>query len=436
VAEEGSRSAEESTPGSPGIVTSVLTLGALFFALVTIARSNEWVWTHPYLSRDEPVQTIYLGADYERRVARVWPEGLPGGPASRDDIARVFEDFGEEVWRTDRFSPSEKQDFLEETTLALRVLSAGSGDGEALAKLRSANENDFPDYLRPRLREILRGDTAADYARALVGRGWHASALLSEVLAMAAASLALVLLLKRRRLFVAGGLPTKPVVFGLAQGWVVISWSFAALALAWRLSWADVPLLSELLRAFPSLILALVAYFLVRDTRASQSPAPLASLLSLSSDSETRRNWFLLGMVVLGTSFGFALVVDAAVKALGGRTSWGEFLIEPLIHGSSFQALACSLELVVFAPFGEELLFRGVLFGALASKLSPHRAAIVAALVFSAWHAYGLVGSLLLAVDGYLLALLYWRTRSLVPGMVVHAALNAVVCLNNFGCRI
>ena len=66
MAEEGSRSAEESTPGLPGIFTSVLTPGALCFALVTIARSNESVWTHPYLSRDKPVQTIYFGAFTQR----------------------------------------------------------------------------------------------------------------------------------------------------------------------------------------------------------------------------------------------------------------------------------------------------------------------------------------------------------------------------------
>jgi membrane protease YdiL (CAAX protease family) len=107
-----------------------------------------------------------------------------------------------------------------------------------------------------------------------------------------------------------------------------------------------------------------------------------------------------------------------------------------LIHGSGFVAFVTILELVVFAPLGEELLFRGVLFGALTSKLSVRRAALLSGVAFSVWHGYGVVGSLIIAFDGYMLALLYSRMRSLVPGMFVHGALNAIYCLSNLGCRV
>jgi membrane protease YdiL (CAAX protease family) len=91
---------------------------------------------------------------------------------------------------------------------------------------------------------------------------------------------------------------------------------------------------------------------------------------------------------------------------------------------------------VIFAPLSEEILFRGVLFGALLRRLSTNHAALISAIVFSVWHAYGFAGSLAVGFGGYLWAQLYARTGSLLPGMLVHAVLNAIVCLDALGSRV
>lgn len=245
-----------------------------------------------------------------------------------------------------------------------------------------------------------------------------------------------VLFLLWRRPALAGADETgKVVFFGPAQTWVILSWTFAALALAWRFMYADVPVLSDIAATFPSLLLAVVGLVLVHDTRASDSRAPLRRMLSLPSEPGTKRRWLFLAVVAFAASTAFGYAVDWLFGAFGASWAWSEFLIEPLIHGSGPSAFAEVIELVVSAPLGEELLFRGVLFGALASKLTMHRAALISGALFGAWHGYGMAGTIIVAFDGYLLARLYARTGSLIPGMLAHSLINVAVCLSNFGCR-
>lgn len=84
--------------------------------------------------------------------------------------------------------------------------------------------------------------------------------------------------------------------------------------------------------------------------------------------------------------------------------------------------------LIVFvAPIAEEIFFRGMLFGGLRKRLSTFPAAAISALVFGALHATtGITAVPPLIVFGFMLALLYERTGSLVPGMIAHAFNNAL----------
>ena len=83
--------------------------------------------------------------------------------------------------------------------------------------------------------------------------------------------------------------------------------------------------------------------------------------------------------------------------------------------------------IVVVAPIAEEIFFRGMLFGGLRKRLSTFAAAAISALVFGALHATtGITAVPPLIVFGFVLALLYERTGSLVPGMIAHALNNAL----------
>jgi uncharacterized protein len=82
----------------------------------------------------------------------------------------------------------------------------------------------------------------------------------------------------------------------------------------------------------------------------------------------------------------------------------------------------------VLAPIAEEFFFRGYFFSALRSWKGLWPAAVITGLVFGAIH----IGSapvpylVPLAVFGFVLCLLYWRTGSLYPCIVLHALNNCL----------
>jgi uncharacterized protein len=80
----------------------------------------------------------------------------------------------------------------------------------------------------------------------------------------------------------------------------------------------------------------------------------------------------------------------------------------------------------VVAPIAEEFFFRGYFFGALRNWRGLWPAAVITGLVFGGIHVGSApVGFLVpLAFFGFLLCLIYDRTRSLYPCMALH-------CLNN-----
>lgn len=97
----------------------------------------------------------------------------------------------------------------------------------------------------------------------------------------------------------------------------------------------------------------------------------------------------------------------------------------------SFGAVPVQILLIVIAaPIGEETCFRGMLFGGLRTRLPRIAAALVSGLVFGALHATtGLSAVPPLIFFGFVLALLYERTGSIVPGIILHMLNNSVALL-------
>jgi membrane protease YdiL (CAAX protease family) len=88
------------------------------------------------------------------------------------------------------------------------------------------------------------------------------------------------------------------------------------------------------------------------------------------------------------------------------------------------------LLIVIAAPISEEVCFRGMLFGGLREKLPRLGAALVSGLVFGGLHAVTGVSAVPpLIVFGLVLALLYEKTGSIVPGILLHMLNNCVALL-------
>jgi membrane protease YdiL (CAAX protease family)/uncharacterized RDD family membrane protein YckC len=90
-------------------------------------------------------------------------------------------------------------------------------------------------------------------------------------------------------------------------------------------------------------------------------------------------------------------------------------------------AVAVVAVIAIIAPISEELFFRGMLFGGLRKRLETVPAAVISAVVFGALHApTGITAVPPLIVLGIVFALVYERTGSLGPAIVLHMANNSL----------
>lgn len=95
------------------------------------------------------------------------------------------------------------------------------------------------------------------------------------------------------------------------------------------------------------------------------------------------------------------------------------------------QRIAGFIVIVLAAPALEETYFRGFLFPALARRMHPVWAAISSSIIFGFLHFQANV-SIYTFVLALFLCLLYYKLRSVVPGVVLHALNNFVAFLVMF----
>lgn len=122
-------------------------------------------------------------------------------------------------------------------------------------------------------------------------------------------------------------------------------------------------------------------------------------------------------------------VMGRAAEFLNLNNHWTEWFDRELVWGAPPVMATSMLEYVVFAPFFEELAFRGLLFAMLRRRFEFFPAALISTCLFALAHGYSLIGFLSVFWSGFLWAWIYERTGSLIPGMVAHATNNLLVCL-------
>ena len=88
-------------------------------------------------------------------------------------------------------------------------------------------------------------------------------------------------------------------------------------------------------------------------------------------------------------------------------------------------AIATGVLLIVIAPFAEEIFFRGFLYQAFRNSFGVWPGAILSGLVFGVIH-FEFFKLVQLAILGVILALLFERTRSLWPPIMLHAINNTL----------
>lgn len=124
----------------------------------------------------------------------------------------------------------------------------------------------------------------------------------------------------------------------------------------------------------------------------------------------------LLWSLLAGVSAMF--LSDEVVSCLTFLPDWMKQTFDVLQSG--WLGIAC---VAVLGPILEELLFRGAVTKVLLQKYRPTTAILISGLLFGLFHinpAQVVSASLI----GFLLAWLYWRTRSVVPGILIHILNN------------
>jgi membrane protease YdiL (CAAX protease family) len=156
----------------------------------------------------------------------------------------------------------------------------------------------------------------------------------------------------------------------------------------------------------------------------------LRDTLGLSLDPGTRGRLAVVVIALVGIGLAGDWASSSIAARLGRTSHWTEWFDEDMVWGGGGDAALGLLSAVVAAPFFEEVIFRGLLFATFRRRFGLLFSAFASSLIFAAAHGYGWVGLVSVLWSGALWAWSYERTRSLVPGILAHAAVNLLASLS------
>jgi len=430
----------EERKNSRVVLSTLFTVCAAAVVLAVLCKHLAFAWKYPNLSLMTPARALLAKADYERRVIQSGSADVEREKNKQiETIQRTWQALSEEERRWARERPLSELDRLNQRARepALDLALAGWGDPQAIARASARPEREYPEYLRARAAE-LQGARPNRERERIASAGTRAAIANYAKLALFGAGLLGLLSRRRyRRSFMER--QEKRLALGLSLGLFSFFGTVCALMVLLAVALRADGRLSELILHNPSTLgamLAIAAVLLIRRARPGSAARKMFWLpRGKTAWRETLSGAFAtLGLVSILT-LPVGVVVGAAFPA-----SWSDGLIEPLIYGSSWEAALMAFQTIVAAPIGEEILFRGMLFGALlpqATAANPtpdwragvHRAAVLSALIFALMHGYSIAGSIGTAIAGYLLARLYAQSGSLTPGILAHSLFNLVSVL-------
>ena len=105
--------------------------------------------------------------------------------------------------------------------------------------------------------------------------------------------------------------------------------------------------------------------------------------------------------------------------------------IEKIFGDGVFGVVFGFVTAVIVAPIAEETFFRGFVIGGLRRRFGTAAAVLLSALLFTLPHPPVTIYPIIFLL-GILLALLYVQTKSLWPGILLHALFNGVAFVAQF----
>ena len=137
-------------------------------------------------------------------------------------------------------------------------------------------------------------------------------------------------------------------------------------------------------------------------------------------------------VILIGVGALFAIRIGMAIQLVitnqtkHVQAGFEHFDVTSTVPGITGVSVAIAvLSLVIVAPIVEEILFRGLLFGALAPRLGVLGSALITALLFGAIHGDPVLFPTLAAL-GFVTALAYAATGNLWTAITLHALNNSL----------
>jgi hypothetical protein len=420
----------------------VTVLAALLVGNVHV-RSIEWRQEYPLMSMGDPRRALFAVAEQERRERRsgMVPSWLWGEAhctaCSEAALSERWNELLEErkQYRADGYRAHGGKQWLLETAAARDVSLAGWGNAASLQKLRDQGYGSFPEYLQQRAAELVDDNAAAERDR-IEQAGWFALASLILHAALVLFGFATWLAWKGCFRWPRRAARSRLAAPSLGRGLLIFVWAEGFVSACTYLRWGAPDGPFQIFAVLGSLPLTLAVIVLFAGTRSREQQSSVAELIRCPSDRRTRRAMWTTALATTGLVLAFNWVAWRLFGALGVPNDWTDGVREKALYGSSSDFVLSRFSSVVLAPLGEELAYRGALFGALSTRTSAHRAALVSAVIFAASHGYSWFGFCSVALSGYLWARLAARTGSLVPGMVSHASINLLYTVSQLASRL
>lgn len=188
--------------------------------------------------------------------------------------------------------------------------------------------------------------------------------------------------------------------------------------------WATQYFKPGVLAQWSTLFASLPMLYLMRRYLVKVNSEGLVKVFGLSLCDVGWRRFLIICLGFVAIDWLGSMIISWVSWTIGVSSHWSEALNERLVFGPSMTMWLGMINLVIFAAVFEELGFRGLVYSTMRSRLNARWAIAISALLFSSVHLYSLAGFLSVLWSGLVLAYMYERYRSLLPGMVVHGAGN------------
>ncbi|KLU57849.1 hypothetical protein EL84_05080 [Paenibacillus sp. VT-400] len=148
----------------------------------------------------------------------------------------------------------------------------------------------------------------------------------------------------------------------------------------------------------------------------------ISGMLNLKVNTKHTVIYVVAGLVLFSISSLFLLGFG-----IGSDDSQRENLnLDQLSQAINLQNIIMALAIIAVIPFYEELLFRGLLFTTIYNKYGSAWSIIISSLIFGFLHSDLFV---LTTIYGFVFNYIFLKTKSLIPGIMLHMIWNALVVL-------